>query len=387
MDSIETAQKLIALESVTSEPNLNVSQWTQSRLEGLGFQVEAMPYRDLHGVEKVALAAKRAAHARARQAPGDRAGGIGYFCHNDVVSVDGWNCPHGGPFDGAVAQNRLWGRGACDMKGSAAAALTALASLSQGGQTEPIYFFVTGDEESGMAGARLLAEQSQFFQEMVARRAVGIVGEPTELQLVHSTKGVCHFQVTSDGVAAHSSTLEGHNANWQMIPFLSYLQDVAKRCETDATLQNATFSPATLSLNVVIENEPASANITVGRATCKLFLRLMPDTRWPELVDEISTTAQEFGLEVSPIHALLPLHTPVDRPLVQVVLNQLGQVEPQAVCYATDGCCLQPLRDLIVLGPGSIEQAHRPDEWIAIDQLQKGVDVYSKLFQHYAYSD
>jgi acetylornithine deacetylase len=90
-----------------------------------------------------------------------------------------------------------------------------------------------------------------------------------------------------------------------------------------------------------------------------------------------------MGLQTSPIAALEPLHTPDSNPFVRKVLDVLEQPEPESVCYATDGCCLRVLQSLIVLGPGSIEQAHRSDEWISLDQLYRGVDVYEQLFRLY----
>ena len=381
MDPVELARKLVAIDSVTSHSNVEIAKLQAALLEDLRFEVEQMSYRDLNGVEKVLLAAQRLPTATIASPTN----GIAYFCHNDVVSVDGWSCEHGGPFDARVADGRLWGRGACDMKGPTASALAAVAALADATQVAPLYFFVTGDEECGMAGARLLMENSQIFRTMVQGGTVGIIGEPTELQVVNSHKGGCHFDVSSHGVAAHSSTKDGLNANWQLIPFLSYLRDVARRCETESTLQNSAFSTPTLSLNVVVENEPAAFNITVGRAVCRIFFRPMPDTDWLALLDEIKDTACNMELEVSSIRCLSPLMTPVERPFVQTALRLAGQSAPSTAGYATDGCCFDELSDLIVLGPGNIEQAHRHDEWISVQQLHQATQLYAQLFRHYAF--
>lgn len=378
--TVELLQELISRQSLTESPNTEVSQFMSERLSSLGFDVHHLSYPDLQGVEKWAICAKRARNVVAQGRS------VGYFCHNDVVSVDGWNCARSGPFDGAIAEQKVWGRGACDMKGSVAAALSALSSLDRSQQSADVFFFATGDEECGMAGAQLLAEQSEFFAELVDQQGVGIIGEPTELKLVNSHKGGCHFDVSSFGVAAHSSTADGRNANWQLIPFLNYLHSVARRMEIDPALVNRRFDPPTMSLNIVIDNEPNSSNITVGRASCKLFFRPMPETQWEELLEELRRTAQEMSLTISKINPLPPLHTPEDRASVREILAVLGQDRAERVCYATDGCCFQELSDLVVLGPGSIEQAHRPDEWISLDQLHRGVDVYSRLFRHFAWA-
>ncbi len=380
MDVIETAQALIAIDSVTSHSNHDVSQYMHGLLRELNFEIEALPYHDAHGIEKNCLAARRGPPQLRSSGCG---GGIGFFCHNDVVSVDGWNCSHGGPFAGVVAGGRLWGRGACDMKGPTAAALAAISTIDPAQQTAPLYFFVTGDEECGMAGARLLASHSAYYAELVAHRGVGIIGEPTALRIVNAHKGGCHIDITSTGVAAHSSTADGRNANWAMIPFLTFIEQLNRRCETESRFRNEDFSPPTLTMNLVIENRPSSTNITVGQTTCRIFFRPMPSTDWESVLDEIQLKAESLGLEIHSQSPLKPLYTPADSSLITTALQLLNQTQPQSVSYATDGCCFEQLPELLVIGPGNIEQAHRPDEWIDVQQLLAGVEVYQRLFRHY----
>ncbi len=386
MDVAATAQRLIAVDSVTEASNQEISQLLRQWLVELGFDVELFPYVDAHGTPKFSLAAKRAQLANPQACATEPTAnpGIGFFCHSDVVSVEGWDCSQGGPLSGTIAHGRLWGRGACDMKGPTAAALAAISRVAVERQSAPIYFFVTGDEECGMTGARLLTQQAQYYREMVAHGAVGLICEPTSLQVVNAHKGGCHLDVTSTGVAAHSSTAEGLNANWRMIPFLSFLEKLNARCQTDSRLINHAFAPPTLTMNVVIENRPQASNITVGKSICRVFFRPMPDTDWQVILADIEQTARQMQLEVVALPPLPPLHTPAESPLVQTALQLLGQIQPQAVSYATDGCCFQDLQELIVIGPGNIAQAHRSDEWIELEQLRRGVDVYQQLLQHYA---
>ena len=386
MDCLDIARKLVAINSVTSRSNATVAICMRDHLTSIGFDVEQLVYLDNAGLEKIALVGRRGPEpSAATNSKSGRCSGIAFCCHNDVVSVDGWDAPQGGPFDAVVTEGRLWGRGSCDMKGPIAAALAAIERIATDEQTCPIYFLVTGDEESGMQGANAVVSQSKYFAEMRAAGTVGIIGEPTELRVVNAHKGGCHFKVTSHGVAAHSSTADGRNANWALIPFLSYLRDQSVRCESDPLLLNHRFSPPSLSMNVVIKNEPAASNITVGKATCQIFLRPMPEVDWRSFAEEIIATAVSMGLQVSPMAALEPLHTADSNPVLRQVLDALGQPQPEAVCYATDGCCLRALENLIVLGPGSIEQAHRPDEWISLDQLNRGVKVYEQLFRLFSH--
>ncbi len=382
MDCLELARKFVAINSVTSRSNETVAICMRDHLVSIGFEIEQLVYLDNAGLEKLALVGRRGPEPlNASNSQAGRSSGIAFCCHNDVVSVDGWDAPQGGPFDAVVTEGRLWGRGSCDMKGPIAAALAAIERIPREHQTCPIYFLVTGDEESGMQGANAIVSQSKYFAEMRDAGTVGIIGEPTELRVVNAHKGGCHFKVTSHGVAAHSSTADGRNANWALVPFLNYLNAQYVRCESDPALLNHRFSPPSLSMNVVIKNEPAASNITVGKATCQIFLRPMPEVDWRSFAEEIIATAVSMGLQASPMAALEPLHTADSNPVLRQVLDALGQAEPEAVCYATDGCCLRALENLIVLGPGSIEQAHRADEWISLDQLHRGVEIYEQLFR------
>lgn len=374
MDAIQLAQQMIAINSVSSYSNAPVASLMRSWLEQLGFEVEELEMTDPAGERKVSLVAKR----------GPGRGGIAYFCHNDVVPVDDWNAAAGGAFSGALSEGRLWGRGACDMKGSAAAALAAIARIDARQQTAPIYFVATSDEEHGMHGAKLVSQQSRLFDEMVAGGTVGMIGEPTELRVVNAHKGGCILLVTSRGRTAHSSTADGLNANWQLIDFLAYAKQVQQRCATDPALKNPSFDPPTLSMNLVIQNRPAASNVTVGLATCQIFIRPMPGVPWEELAEEMRATAEKMGLEADTVSKMPPVFTPADRPFVQSALRLTGAEAPGTVSYATDGCWFTQLKDLIVIGPGSIEQAHRPDEWIALEELERGVDTFERFFRHYA---
>lgn len=377
---LEVAQRLVRIPSVTTGENEAVTRDMHQCLTEIGFDSHVFEYTDQHGTTKFGLHAKREPSNTSSSGRG-----IGYFCHNDVVSVEGWDEANGGPFEARVADERLWGRGSCDMKGSAAAALTALAKISAADQSAPIYFFVTGDEECGMSGADLLAG-SPLFQEMVDGEMLGVIGEPTSLQLVTAHKGACHIAVRTRGVAAHSSSDEGINANWQMIPFMQYLVELRERLHTEPQYLNDQFSPNHMSLNLVLSNFPAMANITVGESKGQIFFRPMTNTSWEKVIDEIREKAEELSVEVDVMRPLRPIETPSERSSVRDSLQLLGQSEPLSVCYATDGCCLDALQDIVVIGPGSIEQAHRPDEFIELSQLERGVEVFEAFFRKFACS-
>ena len=368
------AQSLISFDSVSSNSNAAVADWMANRLQSSGFEVERLSYQDTANIEKVCIVAKR----------GPGVGGIAYFCHNDVVPVDGWKGPYGGPFQGIVADDRLWGRGSCDMKGSAAAALAAIEQINVRDQHRPIYYVATSDEEIGMAGARCVDSSSRLFAEMVEHQTVGLVGEPTSLEVVHAHKGGYYLTVTSHGRAAHSSTREGCNANWALIPFLQDLRQLHLQSEADTHLQNSMYSPPTLSMNVIQQNEPLATNVTVAKSTCTIFLRPMQYVPWQPFVQAIIDSANQHGLSVAPPTTLNSLYTSPDRPFVRDVLRIAEKSHTRTVCYATDGGYFQRLKDLVVIGPGNIDQAHCADEWISLTQLKQGTETFEKLLRTFA---
>lgn len=374
MKALEFAQHLIAFDSVSRKSNVEVSDYVANELKRLRFDVERLEYTDDNGVRKANLVAKR----------GSGVGGIAYFSHTDVVPADDWGVDFCGPFSPTVKDERLWGRGSCDMKGSLACALAAVAELEPQHQTAPIYIVCTADEEVGMSGARHVNQFSKLFDEMVRDETVGIIGEPTELRVVHAHKGGCRVEITAHGKSAHSSTKEGINANWKLIPMLARLRDLQLLTEADPIYQNLEFDPPTLSGNIVITNQPLAANVTTSLARAAWFLRTMPKVNIQPLLQQVRESCEEWGLECDLRYSIDPLWVDPNSPFVQQMLRLAGCDRSEVVCYATDGGVLRRLKDLVVCGPGSIEQAHRADEWISLEQLEKGTTLYRRLFEFWS---
>lgn len=371
MKALEFAQRLVAFDSVSRKSNIEVSDYVANELRRLQFDVERLEYTDDNGVRKANLVAKR----------GQGVGGIAYFAHTDVVPADDWSVDFCGPFSPTVKEGRLWGRGSCDMKGSLACALAAAAELEPQHQTAPIYIVCTADEEVGMSGARHVNQFSKLFDEMVRHETVGIIGEPTELRVVHAHKGGCRVEITAHGKSAHSSTKEGINANWKLIPMLARLRDLQLLTETDPSYQNLEFDPPTLSGNIVITNQPLAANVTTSLARAAWFLRTMPKVNIQPLLQQVRESCEEWGLECDLRYSIDPLWVDPNSPFVQQMLMLAECVQSEVVCYATDGGVLRRLKNLVVCGPGSIDQAHRADEWISLQQLEKGTLLYRRLFE------
>lgn len=376
----EITRELVSFDTVSHRSNRTISETVASWLEELGFSVEWLEYIDVHGEVKVSLVSKRAAESSGKGT--ER--GVAYMAHTDVVPVDDWDTGFSGPFDVVQKEGRLYGRGTCDMKGSLASALVAAGRIPRREQTSPLYFVVTADEEIGMQGAKQVNETSKYFEEMVQYDSLGIVGEPTEMQVVHAHKGTLGYIVRSRGVSAHTSTGEGINANDALIPILSRLQQLKELTLRDAKYHNPSFDPPTLSWNMVLRNEPLAVNVTTALAEAEVFLRPMPGVDTSELERGIESLSKAYGLELIQKSNNKPWVVDAKAEWILEMLKITGNAQARTVCYGTDGGVLQRLRRMVVCGPGSIAQAHRKDEWVAIEQLHRATEVYERAFRKWA---
>lgn len=374
MDSVETLVDLIAFPSVSSSSNGPVSDRVSQLLDDLGFTVEATGYTDAAGVSKVNLVARR--NPTVSNAT---ASGLAYFCHTDVVPVVDWTGPGDG-FTGVVQDDRVYGRGACDMKGSLVSMLMAASRVSAGDQTGPLWIVCTADEEVGFEGASHLVRSSAAYREIVAAGPLSIIGEPTSLKVVHAHKGIVGLQITSRGRAAHSSTDAGVNANEAIVPVLQTMLDIARRTRTDAGLQDDRFDPPHLSWTFGVSDGCKAVNVTPGQSTAWVSLRPMPEIDGEELIAELTAAADASGLIVKRFKGGHPVWIEPNAPFIQTLCKIAGG-QPSAVCYGTDAGEFHELEERVILGPGDIAQAHTTDEWIAIEQLDAGGRLYERLIR------
>lgn len=372
MDAVSYLNDLVAFPSVSRDSNAAVSDYVSNALRNLQFDVERLEYLDANGVQKVSVVGKR----------GRGTGGLAYFAHTDVVPADEWHDDNG-PFQPVRIGERIYGRGSCDMKGSIACMLAAVAELGSATFEAPLYVTCTADEEIGFGGARAVADHSRYYREMVAAGTPGIIGEPTELEVVYAHKGVVGLHVTARGRAAHSSTRDGVNANLAMIPFLSHLKSIYDETETNPAWANPEFDPPTITMNIGINDHTRAVNITPPQSICTIYFRPMPGTDVETLIERIRQSAERSGLEFEVAAKGQPVYTPPDDPFVAQMLELTGRPAARTVAYGTDGTEFSELKQLVVYGPGSIAQAHTRDEWISLDQLERGTASYRRLVESF----
>ena len=370
---------LVAENSVSSLSNVSASKKVADWLESIGFEIEWVDYQDPLGVPKANIVAvRRPLHATLD------IGGVGYLAHTDVVPVDDWNTGFNGPLEAVERNGRLYGRGTCDMKGSLCCAILAASQIEQASQQRPLFMVVTADEEVGMHGAQHVDQRSKLWKEMIQRDVVGIIGEPTEMQVVHGHKGTYGVILRANGQSAHTSTGRGINANYALIPALAPLLALRDETETSPEYRNTDYDPPTLTWNMVIKNEPLALNVTTATAEVQIFYRPMPGVDLSRIEKRLRQIQQDYGLEWIDRGEKPSWYVDSQAPWIRQMLYLTGKDQSQTVCYGTDGSVLQGLSKLVVCGPGSIEQAHRKDEWVSIDQLNQAVEVYTQAFRKWA---
>jgi acetylornithine deacetylase len=370
VDVVELTQELVSYPSVTQQSNVPVARRLARLLRSLRFQVEALPYADGNGVPKLSLVARL----------GQGRGGLSLMSHDDVVPAnrqDGWK---NDPFSPQVKGGRIYGRGACDMKGPLAATLCAAARFKPGDLRAPLFLVITSDEEILARGAWEVVRRSRLFDE--AGSGYGIVCEPTRLRVVHAHKGALSITVTARGRAAHTSTLKGVNANLQMIPFLAEMKRIHDLLLTAKRYRNDEFDPPCSEWSLGINDHNVATNITPVRSVCTIDYRPMPGVDIEPVLARARDCARRHGLRYQICRVGDPLYTPPDSPLVRTALRLTNTRWSATVPYGTDGLAyIRKMKQMIVLGPGDIAQAHTVDEWIAVDQLRRAVDLYSRFIE------
>jgi len=289
---------------------------------------------------------------------------------------------------------RLYGRGACDTKGSAAAMLTALCELAESGsrprETE-IVFVGLVDEENAQAGSRAFVRSSFFRRLPVSserlkaglQTLLAIVGEPTRLQVVTAHKGSLWLELETRGKAAHGATPQlGQNAVHEMARIVCALEtDYAARLRKR---RHPLLGAATVNVGAICGG--AQPNIVPDRCAVTIDRRTLPSETDIGVQREIAAflNSQKMRAKISrtKLAPALPLETNPKLPLVRQFLRNIGQKRLWGVDFFCDAAVLSAGGiPSVVFGPGDIAQAHTADEWISLASLDRGKDLLLKFLK------
>jgi acetylornithine deacetylase len=314
--------------------------------------------------------------------------GIVLSGHTDVVPVDGqdWSSD---PFTMEERDGKLFGRGTADMKGFIATCLALAPEIARAPLREPIHVAFSYDEEVGCRGVAAMIEKVQS-REPLPR--ICIIGEPTEMKVVNAHKGICACRTTVKGRESHSSNTEfGESAIFAAARLVEHLRQLAGDLKENADQSNP-FEPPYTSINVGTLNGGSALNIVPNHCSFEWEYRPLPDddidhvlnsvTRFSQdvVLPEMQANYPEASITTELIARAPALMREENSSAEELVLALTGQNEANVVAYATEAGIFQEAgMSSVVCGPGCIDQAHRPDEFLAVSQLDEAEAFIRKL--------
>ena len=302
-----------------------------------------------------------------------------FDAHQDTVPIDGMIID---PFGAVIEGGKLFGRGACDIKGGMAAMLTAFARLvrEQPKNAANVVMACTVDEEFTHKGSSRLAVTDLGVD-------LGIIAEPTMLQIVNCHKGAVRWKIRANGVACHSSTPQlGVNAIYRIADVVKALAEHAEELTKDRP--HSVLGSPTLSVGRIEGGQ--SVNVVPDWAEIEIDRRLIPGEQPSDCINRARSFLAERlgsldGLEFSPPWVKMPALSPEVsksgswlKRVGQAISSVTGEeTHVTGVPYGTDAGPLgEKGMPCLVIGPGDIAQAHTKDEWVELDQVTRAVEVY-----------
>jgi len=362
---VEMIGRLIAFDTTSRNSNLDLIAFAAEMLERAGASVR-LTHDD--GRKKANLFATLGP-------PGD--GGYVLSGHSDVVPVDGqeWSSD---PFAAELRDEKFYGRGACDMKGFVGTVLALAPEFAALDLKRPIHFAFSYDEEIGCVGVRRLLDD--LLKEKI-KPSLAIIGEPTMMRVVGAHKAGAVIETTAKGRDGHSSDpRRGANAVMMAGEFVAALGELGAELAKD---RDENFEPPYTTLQANMIAGGTAVNVLAREAKITWEYRALPD-REPET---ILARARDRASEILPryregfpeaafetrVRASYPgLARDSASPAVQLACALSGSNEVQAISYGTEAGLFQKAGiPAVVCGPGSIQQAHRADEFVGLDQLEQ----------------
>lgn len=375
-DTRALLRHLIAFPTISTDSNLAMIDFLATRLEGVGAKVEV--HADPSGTK---------ANLFATLGP-EVDGGILLSGHSDVVPVadQDWTTD---PFEMVERDGRLYGRGTCDMKGFIAAAVAMAPFYAEKVKDRPIHFAFTHDEETGCLGAQALA---QVLRAQGVRPGVAIIGEPTRMRIIEGHKGCYEYTTHFTGLEGHGSGPDrGVNAVEYAVRYVGRLLELKEKLKARAPAKGR-FDPPWTTINTGALVGGVAHNVIPGKARVDWEMR-------PVQSGDADFVKEDLHHYCT--HTLLPAMRAV-MPEADIVTEVIGEVDglipadeneardivaeltgangADTVAFGTEAGIFQALgMSAVVCGPGSIEQAHKPDEYLALDQLEECLVMLERL--------
>ncbi len=376
--TIDLLDLLIAYPTISTDSNLEMILDLSGRLQSLGARTHI--FGDESGSKATLFGTLGP----------DVPGGILLSGHSDVVPVTDQDW-FSDPFEMRQTDGRLYGRGTCDMKGFIAATMVMAERYAQMPLKRPVHFAYTYDEETGCLGAQALIPE---LKRLGIKPDIAIVGEPTEMRVIEGHKGCCEYTTRFEGLEGHGSSPDlGVNAAEYAVRYVSRL--MALRADLRARVpENSRFEPPYTTINIGRVQGGHAHNVIVGKAEVDWEFRPVQTSDFHFVKDVMAAFVEE---ELLPkMRAIYP-----DADISTQVMGEVCGLEPMTVNAARDlmaellganaadvvpfgteaGLFQEMGMDVIVCGPGSIAQAHKPDEFVSIDQLGVCLGMLERLGQ------
>ncbi len=364
--ALEMIRQLIAFDTTSRNSNLELIHFVRDYLAGLGVESELIQGDD-----------KEKANLFATLGPTDRRG-IALSGHTDVVPIDGqeWDTD---PWTVTERDGKLYGRGTCDMKSFVAVALAHAPRFLEAGLQTPIHLCFSYDEEVGCLGVRPMLKRLAARE---IRPVMTIVGEPTDMKVINAHKGKLSYRCHVRGLECHSSLAPtGVNAIEYAARLIGKLMEMAERKAKEGPYDQEYDIPHTTVHTGVIAGGTA-LNIVPKDCFFDFEFRNLPEESETALLEEVQDYAftvlqpamqridPDSGFRFEFLSSFPGLDTPGDHEVVQLAKALTGANATSKVAFGTEaGLFSQHDMPTVVCGPGSIEQAHKPNEFVALEQI------------------
>lgn len=373
-------EKLVAFPVLGGDSNLNIIHWIKDYITSYGVEAHLLYNEES---DKASL------HCRIGPAVD---GGVILSGHTDVVPVEGQEW-HTDPFVLTdKGDGNLYGRGSCDMKGFIACCLAVLPEMVKADLKKPIYFAFSYDEEIGcLAGPELARAFNEHYTETPV---YAIIGEPSMMEPIVGQKGIYILETYVSGSAGHSSRIKQEvSAIHESMRLILWLENRMNQLIEEQRFDNR-FQPPHSTIHVGMVHGGIAPNVIADKAHFYWDLRTIPMDNIDIIMTEFSRfcAAREeelrkifpdFSIKTVENHPPVPhLDTSSEAEVVDFVKRICGNSKLNTVSYASEvGQFANEGFQSVICGPGSIVQAHRPDEFIARDQLHKGTEMLRKMIQ------
>lgn len=379
--SVKMLERLAAFDTTSRNSNLELINFVRDYFSDLG--IESLLVFD---------EAKRKANLYATLGPQDR-GGIMLSGHTDVVPVDGqsWDTD---PFELARKGSRLYARGTCDMKGFIAVCLTLTPKMLERELEVPIHFAFSYDEEVGCLGVRGLIAQ---LEDMPIRPKGCIVGEPTNMKVVRAHKGKLSMRCQVHGLESHSGlTHRGVNAIEAAAETVAFLKSMARRHRDNGPFDPELDPPYT-TVHTGVMHGGTQLNIVPKSCSFEFEFRHLPEDDPQTMLEEVKAyiekrllpemhaVSPDSGFEWDPLPRFPAMSTDEESEIVHLAQALTGANTTGKVSFGTEGGLFNEAGiPSVVCGPGSIEQAHKPNEFVELDQIAQCETFIERLIDKLA---